>query len=73
VPETVLCVFSFAHNPASVEITAPEFAGLGLRDLFGGGDFPAFDANGTIRLTLGTQGFYWLHVGEGHFAGARPT
>lgn len=72
-PETVLCVFSFAHNPASVEITASEFAGLSLRDLFGGGDFPAFDANGTTRITLGTQGFYWLHVGEGHFAGSRPS
>ena len=72
-PETVLCVFSFSHNPASVKIEAPEFAGLSLRDLFGGGDFPTFDANGAIELTVGTQGFYWLHVGDGHFAGGRAS
>jgi maltose alpha-D-glucosyltransferase / alpha-amylase len=72
-PETVLCVFSFAHNPASVRVDAPEFAGLSLRDLFGGGDFPAFDEKGSVELTMGTQGFYWLHIGDGHFAGGRAT
>jgi maltose alpha-D-glucosyltransferase / alpha-amylase len=63
-PETLLCVFSFAHNPASMTINAPELAGRPLRDLFGGGDFPSFDENGSLTLTVGTQGFYWLHVGE---------
>ena len=69
----MLCVFSFAHNPAAVKIEAPEFAGLSLRDLFGGGDFPTFDEKGAVELTVGTQGFYWLHVGDGHFAGGRAS
>lgn len=62
-PEDVLCVFSFAHNPASVTITAPQFAGRKLFDLFGGGHFPAFDDEGRVTLTMGTQAFFWLHVG----------
>ena len=64
-PETVLCVFSFAHNPATAQLTAPELAGRELRDLFGGGTFPSFDAEGRVEITLGTQGFYWLHVRGG--------
>ncbi len=61
--EDVLCVFSFAHNPASVTITEPRFAGRTLYDLFGGGTFPSFDAEGRVTLTMGTQAFFWLHVG----------
>ena len=63
--ETVLCIFSFAHNPATAQLTAPELAGRELRDLFGGGSFPSFDAEGRVEITLGTQGFYWLHVRGG--------
>ncbi|MFC0682438.1 maltose alpha-D-glucosyltransferase [Lysobacter korlensis] len=63
-PETILCVFSFAHNPVSVKIEATEFAGSRLYDLFGGGEFPSIDEDGTVHLTLATQSFYWLHVGE---------
>jgi maltose alpha-D-glucosyltransferase/alpha-amylase len=63
--EDVLCVFSFAHNPTSVTISAPGYAGRPLVDLFGGGSFPPFDADGNVTLTLGTQAFYWLHVGQG--------
>ncbi|WP_181435100.1 MULTISPECIES: maltose alpha-D-glucosyltransferase [unclassified Curtobacterium] len=62
--EDVLCVFSFAHNPTAVTITAPEHAGLPLYDLFGGGSFPSFDEDGKVTITLGTQAFYWLHVGR---------
>ena len=62
--EDILCVFSFAHNPASVTIEAPEFAGRTLFDLFGGAQFPSFDENGRVTLTLGTQAFFWLHVGD---------
>ncbi|MEK6344494.1 MAG: hypothetical protein V4737_11750, partial [Curtobacterium sp.] len=32
-------------------------------DLFGGSVFPSFDEHGSVTLTLGTQSFYWLHVG----------
>lgn len=70
-PERVLCVFSFAHNPVSVTIDASEFAGQPLYDLFGGGKFPSVDDDGSLTLTLGTQSFFWLHVGEAHFAGGR--
>ena len=70
-PETVLCVFSFAHNPVSVEIEAGDFAGATAYDLFGGGQFPSVGDDGVMRLTLGSQNFYWLHLGEAHFAGGR--
>jgi maltose alpha-D-glucosyltransferase/alpha-amylase len=61
-PEDVLCVFSFAHNPVSVSLEAPEFAGSTLYDMFGGGEFPTVADDGRFTLTLGTQNFYWLHV-----------
>jgi maltose alpha-D-glucosyltransferase/alpha-amylase len=70
-PEKVLCVFSFAHNPVAVTIRDPENPGEVLYDLFGGGEFPSISADGEINLTLGTQAFYWLHVGGAHFAGGR--
>ena len=64
-PETILCVFSFAHNPSSATIDlGPEFAGAPVYDLFGGREFPAVDADGRVTLTLATQSFYWLHLGE---------
>jgi maltose alpha-D-glucosyltransferase/alpha-amylase len=61
-PERLLCVFSFSHNPISVEIDATAIAGAGLTDLFGGGQFPAVGDDGTLTLTLGTQDFFWLRV-----------
>jgi maltose alpha-D-glucosyltransferase/alpha-amylase len=70
-PEKVLCVFSFAHNPVSVTIRDPENPGEALYDLFGGGEFPSISEDGELNLTLGTQAFYWLHVGGAHFAGGR--
>jgi maltose alpha-D-glucosyltransferase/alpha-amylase len=70
-PERVLCVFSFAHNPVSVTITAEGFAGEALYDLFGGSEFPTVRDDSTLTLTLGSQNFFWLHVGEAHFAGGR--
>ena len=62
--EDILCVFSFGHNPTSVDIVAPQFAGRTLVDLFGGAQFPSFDDEGKVTLTLGTQAFFWLHVGD---------
>ncbi|CAN5350851.1 maltose alpha-D-glucosyltransferase [soil metagenome] len=62
--ENVLCVFSFAHNPVSVQIEVDGYAGSTTFDLFGGGDFPAIADDGTLTLTLGTQSFYWLHLGD---------
>jgi maltose alpha-D-glucosyltransferase/alpha-amylase len=63
-PERILCVFSFAHNPVAVEIDLQDFAGASLYDLFGGGPFPSVGVDGSLTLTLGTQSFYWLHLGE---------
>ncbi|MGA0565888.1 maltose alpha-D-glucosyltransferase [Rathayibacter sp. KR2-224] len=65
-PENVLCVFSFSHNPISVTLDAPEFAGCSLYDLFGGGQFPTIAEDGRFTLTLGTQSFYWLHIEPPH-------
>ena len=39
-------------------------AGEELTDLFGGGQFPKVDAEGNVTLTLGTQSFYWLKIGN---------
>ncbi len=70
-PESILCVFSFAHNPVSVTIDVDGYAGAASFDLFGGGEFPSVNEDGTLTLTLGTQSFYWLHLGDVRFAGAR--
>ncbi|MDQ1570529.1 MAG: maltose alpha-D-glucosyltransferase / alpha-amylase [Actinomycetota bacterium] len=69
--ERILCVFSFSHNPVSVEISAEALAGAPLFDLFGGGQFPTVADDGKLTLTLGTQSFYWLHVGEQQFGVGR--
>ncbi len=61
-PEDVLCVFSFSHNPVSVTLDAPQFAGSALYDLFGGARFPTIAEDGRFTLTLATQSFYWLHI-----------
>ena len=63
-PEQVLCVFSFAHNPTSVTIDFDGWYGAPLEDLFGGAEFPAIGDDGRLTLTLGTQSFYWLHIGD---------
>ncbi len=70
-PESVLCVFSFAHNPVSVEIAVDGYESATTFDLFGGARFPDIAEDGTLTLTLGTQSFYWLHLGDAHFAGGR--
>jgi maltose alpha-D-glucosyltransferase/alpha-amylase len=62
--EQVLCVFSFAHNPVAVTIDLDPWPGAPLRDLFGDGEFPDIGDDGRLTLTLGSQGFYWLHIGQ---------
>jgi maltose alpha-D-glucosyltransferase / alpha-amylase len=62
-PETLLCVFSFAHNPVAFRIEDADMAGTRLYDIFGGAVFPSFDDDGVLTLTLGAQSFYWLHCG----------
>lgn len=62
--ENVLCVFSFSHNPVSARIDVSGYEGATLYDLFGGSQFPSIDDDGMLTLTLGTQSFYWLHLGD---------
>ncbi len=40
--ESILCVFSFAHNPVSVDIQLDGYEGASTWDLFGGGEFPRY-------------------------------
>jgi maltose alpha-D-glucosyltransferase/alpha-amylase len=63
-PERVLCVFSFSHNPVAVSIELTGDEGVTPFDLFGGGAFPAVGDDGILTLTLATQSFFWLHLGE---------
>ncbi|MDI2098158.1 maltose alpha-D-glucosyltransferase [Ruicaihuangia caeni] len=70
-PERILCVFSFVHNPVSVRITMPDEPGTPTFDLFGGARFPDVGEDGALSFTLGTQSFYWLHVGQPRFSAAR--
>jgi len=67
-PERILCVFSFAHNPVSARITATGLEGATLSDLFGGAPFPTIANDGSVTLTIGSQNFYWLHVGDSNVA-----
>ena len=60
--ESVLCVFNLSQHPVAAAMRLPEFAGRGLRDLFGGAIFPAFANDGEIMLTLGSHDFFWLRV-----------
>ena len=63
-PETLLCVFSFAHNPVGVTVKLPaDCGGQSAQDVFGGSSFPSPDADGAMTLTLGSHGFYWLSIG----------
>ncbi|MBC7518061.1 MAG: maltose alpha-D-glucosyltransferase [Microbacteriaceae bacterium] len=71
-PENVLCVFSFAHNPVSATIDLADFAGSSTWDLFGGAEFPTVSEEGVLTVTLGTQSFYWLHLGTPSGVGGRP-
>lgn len=61
-PEIILCIFNLSQHPVAASLHLPEFAGRGLRDLFGGTPFPAFGADGSMTLTLGSHDFYWLRL-----------
>ncbi len=63
-PERVLCVFSFSHNPVTATVRLDGDEGAPLFDLFGGSPFPVVGDDGALTLTLATQSFYWLHIGE---------
>ena len=58
----MFCIFNLSQHPVSATVSLPEFAGRGLRDAFGGTPFPAFGADGSVTLTLGSHDFYWLRL-----------
>jgi len=62
-PETMLCVYSFAHHPISVDLQLPEeFRANRVTDVMGGASFPAPTEQGHVTLTLPAQSFYWLSL-----------
>jgi maltose alpha-D-glucosyltransferase/alpha-amylase len=62
-PETVLCLYSFAHHPSAISLTLPEhFRATRVVDLMGGASFPAPNEHGLLTLTLPAQSFYWLSL-----------
>jgi maltose alpha-D-glucosyltransferase/alpha-amylase len=71
-PEVVLCIFNLSQHPVAARMHLPEFAGRGLRDLFGGMPFPAFAEDGNITLTLGSHDFYWLRLRSASSNSASP-
>ncbi|TDK24887.1 maltose alpha-D-glucosyltransferase [Arthrobacter crusticola] len=71
-PEVVLCIFNLSQHPVAANLHLPEFAGRGLRDLFGGMPFPAFAEDGNITLTLGSHAFYWLRLRSASSNSASP-
>ncbi|MDQ0754200.1 maltose alpha-D-glucosyltransferase [Arthrobacter sp. B3I4] len=61
-PETVLCAFNLSQHPVATTLKLPQYAGRGLRDVFGGQAFPAISDDGTLTLTLGSHDFFWLRI-----------
>ena len=58
---SVLCVNNLSSRPQSVTVSLPShFAGVRVRDLFGGAHFPPVGDDGTVTLTLGSRDFFWL-------------
>src|SRR5690606_31662214 len=60
--ETLLCVFNLASQPVTATLEMTGMDRRTVRDLFGGHEFPAVDEAGTLTLTLGGHGVYWLKV-----------
>ncbi|MFD1213430.1 maltose alpha-D-glucosyltransferase [Arthrobacter sp. GCM10027362] len=71
--ETLLCVFNFSQHPAAATLRLPEYAGRGLRDLFGGSPFPWLDGAGQVTLTLGSHDFYWLRLRSAQSSPSSPV
>ncbi|MET3812465.1 maltose alpha-D-glucosyltransferase [Arthrobacter sp. UYEF3] len=61
-PESILCAFNLSQHPVATTLKVPQYAGRGLRDVFGGQAFPAIADDGTLTLTLGSHDFFWLRI-----------
>jgi maltose alpha-D-glucosyltransferase/alpha-amylase len=60
--EVILCAFNLSQHPVAAKLRIPQYAGRGLRDVFGGQPFPGIDEDGSLTLTLGSHDFFWLRV-----------
>lgn len=68
--ETILCAFNLSQHPVAATLRIPEYAGRGLRDVFGGQVFPGIGDDGTLTLTIGSHDFFWLRMRS---AGSSPS
>lgn len=60
--ETVLVAANLASTPRAARITVAGRGGASVRDVFGGAPFGELDADGSLRITLGSREFFWLAV-----------
>jgi maltose alpha-D-glucosyltransferase / alpha-amylase len=63
--ETVLCLNNLSDHPQAAVLRIPGQAGAAARDVFGGASFGEVGADGTLSVTLGSRGFYWLKLTGG--------
>jgi len=61
--ETLLCVYSFSHQPIAVSLSLPEqYRANEVTNVMGGARFPVPNEQGELVLTLPAQSFYWLSL-----------
>ena len=61
--ETLLCVYSFSHQPIAVSLSLPEqYRANEVTNVMGGARFPVPNEQGQLMLTLPAQSFYWLSL-----------
>ncbi|WP_285725426.1 maltose alpha-D-glucosyltransferase [Psychromicrobium xiongbiense] len=70
--EAMLCVYNLSQHPVATQLRLPQFAGRGLRDVFGGTLFPAVADDGLLTLTLGSHDFFWLRLRSAGSSAASP-
>ncbi len=71
--ETLLCVFNLSGQPVTATLQLGGLARRTVRDLFGGHEFPSIREDGTMTVTLGAHGYYWLKVRPLHPDGEPMT
>ena len=58
---TVLCVNNLASTAQGASLQLPaEYAGARVRDVIGGAVFNVVGDDGTVPVTLGDRGWFWL-------------
>lgn len=62
--QTILCVNNMSATPVTSTLSLPRHSGAQVRDLFSNNEFPRITNDGSLTLSLGARGFYWLTVEE---------